>query len=313
VRRLLSLLLVAVAAAAALVWAGGLGIGPVLVTREGEQKMVLLFGNPMTIRTEPGLYGRIPLLTEVRTFESRLLYLNAEALPIQTRDKERIVVDNYVVWRISDPLLFYASFPNGLSQAEDRIGRTVKADLREVIGQRTLAEVVTSARVEIMSAITAQTREGLLEYGVVVEDVRINRTELPKATEENVYARMRAERERLARKYRAEGEEEGRRIRAEADRKARVIVAEAGRDATMLRGEGDADAARIYAEAYSSDPEFYGFARSLEAYRKTIDGNTTLVLPPDAEFFRLFGSGASAPAPPKPAPAPAAPTTAAGP
>jgi len=123
--------------------------------------------------------------------------------------------------------------------------------------------------------------------------VRINRTELPDDTLANVYARMRTERQRLARKYRAEGDEEGRRLRAEADRDAQVIVAEAQRDADILRGEGDAEAARIYAEAYSADEEFYDFVRSLEAYRKTIGSNTTLVLPPDSEFFRLFGSSSA--------------------
>jgi membrane protease subunit HflC len=145
--------------------------------------------------------------------------------------------------------------------------------------------------VEIMTTITQQSDLELRPRGIEVVDVRINRTELPPGTIENVYARMRTERERLARKLRAEGEEEARRIRAEADRDARVLRAEARRDAEVTSGRGDADAARIYAEAYSRDVEFYGFVRSLEAYRKTIGAKTTLVLPPSSEFFKLFESG----------------------
>lgn len=312
-RRMLPLLaLVAAAAAVALVWAGELGIGPVVITREGEQKLVLQFGRPRLQLTKPGLALRIPLVEEVRVFDARLLYLDSDPQQIQTRDEEPLVIDNYVTWRIANPLLFYQTFPRGREGAEAQIDRTVDADVRDVIGQNTLDEVLTSRRVEIMNTITAQSREALDAFGIVVVDVRLNRTELPPGTEENVFARMRAERERLARKLRAEGDESARKIRAEADRDARVIVAEATRDSEILRGEGDAKAARIYAEAYETDAEFYGFVRSLEAYRKTIGKGTTLVLSPNHEFFRILGgsrasSSASVPAvkapPPVAAPA----------
>jgi membrane protease subunit HflC len=159
-----------------------------------------------------------------------------------------------------------------------------------VVGRRTLAEILTTARPEIMKSITRQSDGELRSAGITIDDVRINRTELPPGTEKNVYERMRTERQRLARKLRAEGDEEGRRIRAQADGQARVIVADATRDAEIVRGQGDAEAARIYGEAYSSDPEFYGFVRSLEAYKKTLGPGTTLVLPPSAEFFRLLES-----------------------
>jgi len=204
-------------------------------------------------------------------------------------------VDYYVLWRIADPQRFYESFPDGVRNAVEQIQRVVGADVQELIGQHSLDEVITSKRTDIMEQMTAQANDSLGSFGIEAKDVRINRTELPEGAIENVYARMRTERQRLARKYRAEGEEEGRRVRAEADRDARVIVAEAGRDADILRGEGDAEAARIYAEAYGGDAEFYDFTRSLEAYRKTIGANTTLVLPPDAEFFRLFGSSEAKP------------------
>jgi membrane protease subunit HflC len=150
--------------------------------------------------------------------------------------------------------------------------------------------VLTDLRAQIMTEIRDGVTESFLETGIAIHDVRINRTELPPGIELNVYARMRTDRERLARKYRAEGEEEARRIRAEADRDARIVVAKARGEAEISRGEGDAQATRIYAEAYGRDPGFFAFVRSLEAYRKTIGEGTTLILSPESEFFKFFGS-----------------------
>ena len=289
-RRIVFGLLVISAIFAALVWAGEVGVGPVVITREGEQKIVLLFGSPVSVQTEPGLSLRVPFVSNVVSFDRRFLYFNSEPQQMQTRDAERPVVDHYVVWRIADPLKFFASFPSGMSQAEAQIDRVTRSDLREVVGTKTLAEVVTTEREQVMRAITDKSAASLAEFGIEVRDVRINRTELPPGTEENVYARMRSQREQLARKYRAEGEQEGRRIRAEADRDARVTVADAQRDADVLRGEGEAESARIYAEAHAIAPEFYGFVRRLDAYKKTIGAKTTLVVPPSNDFFELLES-----------------------
>jgi membrane protease subunit HflC len=288
-RRALGLLLVLAAVFAALVWAGEIGWGPLVITREGQQKIVLLLGNPVSVQTRPGLSLRLPLVSTVLTFDRRFLYFNSESQQIQTRDAERPVIDHYVVWRIADPLKFFASFPSGVTQAEAQIDRVTRSDLREIVGRSTLAEVVTTDRERVMKAITEKSAAALAEFGIEVRDVRINRTELPPGTEENVYARMRSQRQQLARKFRAEGEQDARRIRAEADRDARVTVADARRDADVLRGEGDAESARIYAEAHSLAPEFYGFLRRLEAYKKTIGAKTTLVVPPDNDFFKLLG------------------------
>ena len=296
-RRVVFGLLVVSAIFAALVWAGGVGVGPVVITREGEQKIVLLFGSPVSVQTKPGLSLRMPFVSNVISFDRRFLYFNSEPQQMQTRDAERPVVDHYVVWRIADPLKFFASFPSGMSQAEAQIDRVTRSDLRDVVGTKTLAEVVTTEREQVMRAITAQSAASLAEFGIEVRDVRINRTELPSGTEENVYARMRSQREQLARKYRAEGDQEGRRIRAEADRDARVTVADAQRDADVLRGEGEAESARIYAEAHSIAPEFYGFVRRLDAYKKTIGEKTTLVVPPSNDFFELLQSFQPKPAP----------------
>ncbi len=286
-KRFVVSLLVVCALGVGFVVAGEYGFGPVVVTREGEQKVILMLGDPRRV-TQPGLALRIPLIETVRSYERRLLYLNTPPNDIQTRDQEGLVVDNYVAWRIADPVQFAASFPAGRTAAEPQIDQVVRAAVREVVGQHALADVLTGKRGEIMQAITEKTNRALGKFGIALEDVRINRTELPKGTEENVFARMKAERERQARKFRAEGGERARRIRAEADREARVIVANARRDAEIARGEGDAQAARIYAEAYTADPKLYAFLRSLEAYRKTLGEHTTLVLSPKSEFFRFL-------------------------
>lgn len=271
--------------------AGNLGIPPVVITREGEQKLILFLGEVRAL-TGPGVSLMMPFVDEVRTYDRRWLYNSTEALEIQTKDGEQLLIDNYTVWRIADPRAFLEAFPGDRPAAEQRIDRVVRDGVREVIGRHTLAEVLMDQRVPIMDAITENSRAALAPYGIEVADVRINRTELPRSTEESVYARMTTERERLAKKNRAEGDERARKIRAEADREARVIVANARRDAEIARGEGDAESTRIYAEAYGTDPDFYAFLRSLEAYRKTIDGRTTLVLSPDTEFFKfLQGAG----------------------
>jgi membrane protease subunit HflC len=298
-RRVVLLLFALVAGFVGLIAMGSVGWGPVVITREGEQKILLLFGKVLTVTT-PGVFGRVPLLMDVETYPSLKLYLNVDPESIQTRDQERIVIDNYVVWRIVDPVEFRGSFPQGIELAKQQINRVVKAAVREVVGKRTLLEVLTDERENIRQAITERTAKSLVEDGIEIEDVRINRTELPPATEKNVFARMKTDRTRLARKYRAEGEQEARTIRAEAEREARVTVANANKEAEIARGEGDAAAARIYAEAYSRNPDFYAFLRSMEAYRKTIGKETTLVLSPDSEFFRYLDSAVSTAAPQAP-------------
>lgn len=286
-RRILFVLLLGLGGWTGLIAAGRYDLGPMVITREDELKVILTLGDPRKV-TDPGWTLRVPLIETVRTYDRRLLTLDMEPASLQTKDQERLEIDNYVVWHIREPVLFYSSFPVGMTQAELQIDRAVRASVREVIGQHTFQEVVTDLRGEIMTRITQSAGGKLGELGVQIEDVRLNKTEPPPAARQNIYARMQTERERLARKYRAEGEERARRIRAEADREARVIVANATKKAEILRGEGDARATAIYAAAYSSAPEFYAFMRSLEAYRKTIDENTTLVLSPNTEFFQFF-------------------------
>lgn len=305
-RRLLLSILVLMALAAGLLVAGNFGWGPLVITREDEQKLILRLSQARRV-TQPGLSLRWPLIETVQVYDRRWLYLNTEAQAMQTKEGEQLKIDNYAIWRIDDAVLFRRSFPGGMPVAEERLDRAVRDDVREVIGRHTLTEILRDKRDEIVEQIRARTRETVAPFGIGIADVRINRTELPEETMGAVYARMKTERERLAKKNRAEGEEQARRIRAEAERDARVTVANAERDAMILRGKGDAEAARIYAEAYGQDQEFYVFLRSLEAYRKTIDARTTLVLSPKAEFFRFLESGSpdrAAVAPPVSAPPP---------
>jgi membrane protease subunit HflC len=286
-RRLVIALLLVLAACIGLVAAGNLGLGPLVITREGEQKMILTLGEVRTVTT-PGATLRLPFVETVQTFDRRWLYLNTDALGIQTKDGEQLVIDNYAIWRIDDPSRYRQAFPLGRPGAERRIDGVVASALRQVIGQHSLPEVLSEQRRPIMASITEAVRQQLAQEGIGIAEVRINRTELPQGAEKSVYERMKTERERLARRNRAEGEERARRIRAEADRDARIVVANAKRDAEIARGEGDAEATRIYAEAYANDADFYAFVRSLEAYRKTIGEETTLVLSPDSEFFRFL-------------------------
>ncbi|MBW2541461.1 MAG: protease modulator HflC [Deltaproteobacteria bacterium] len=286
-KRLLILVVVLAILFGVAVAAGNHFLSPIVITPEGKQQIVTRFGDVVD-ETEPGLSWKIPFLDEVKEFERRLLYLNTEQDVIQTKDQERIVVDNYAMWRITDLTAFIASFPRGVSQAERQMDRVVRAGVREVIARHTLTEVLTDKRTEIMEAIRNGVADSFAETGIAIHDVRINRTELPEAIEKSVHERMRADRERLARKFRAEGEEQARKIRASADRDARVIVANAKGEAQIARGEGDAESTRIYAAAFGEDPKFYAFTRSLEAYRNTIGEGTTLILSPNSEFFEFF-------------------------
>ena len=285
----LGLVLVAGAFSALLV-GGHHDFGPLVVTREGQQKTIFFLNEARRVTT-PGLDWRWPApLGSVRTWPSRWLHLNTEPDTVQTTDGEQLIVDNYAMWRIADAVQFQRSFPSGEVEAEKRIDRAVRDDVREVMGRYTLTDVIKGRREALMREITEKTRSEVAGFGIEIADIRINRTDLPGETLGSVYARMSTERERLAKKNRSEGEEQARRIRAEADRDARIILANANRDSEIARGEGDAKATRIYAEAYGSDPDFYSFVRSLQAYRKSIDGKTTLVLSPDSEFFRFLKS-----------------------
>lgn len=251
---------------------------------EWEQAVVLQFGRPVKTAVEPGLYFKTPFVQNVVKFEKRLLEYDASPRELITHDKQQLVVDNFMRWRIIDPLKFFQTVLTEAG-AQSRLDDVIYSNLRESIGRITLREVVSGDRQALMERVIADSNVKALAYGVDVVDVRIKRADLPEKNEQNVFNRMRTERERQAKKFRAEGEEEARKIRSKAEKDREVILAEARREAEVIRGQGEATATGTYAAAYTRDAEFYEFMRSLEAYTKTLSERTTLVMDPDSGFL----------------------------
>ncbi len=258
---------------------------------ETEQAIILEFGKPMgeTI-SSPGLHFKLPWQSVIK-FENRILEYDVEPQAIITKDKKKLEVDNYARWRIADPLLFYRSVRT-LNGALSRIDPIVYSELRVELGKHVLSDIVDSNRVKIMETVSNETQVKLAEYGIEIIDVRIKRADLSKENERAVFDRMRAERLRIAKQYRSEGEEKALEIRAETDKEKTIILATAYKESQILRGEGDAKAVEIYAKAFQSDPKFYEFIRTLEAYEKVVDKKSTLILSTDSDLFRLLkGTG----------------------
>lgn len=271
-----------------------LAVGLVLVSQtlftvhQVELGLVVELGKPVRSIKEPGLHVKIPFLQEVHKFDNRLLEFEQDPQEVLSSDKKNLRVDNYARWRIVDPQLFYQTLQNE-NGAKARLNDIIYSNLREALGQHTMMEIVAGARIDLMRRIQEQANKQVSQYGIEIVDVRIKRTDLPAENSKAVYRRMQTERERQAKQYRAEGEEEAVKIRSKADRDREVILAEAYRESQMLRGSGDATAARIYAEAYRKNPGFYEFLRSLDAYRKALGQNSTMVMGSDhSDFLRFF-------------------------
>jgi membrane protease subunit HflC len=260
-----------------------------------QQAVVLQLGEPVRTVREPGLYVKVPLIQSVMYFDRRLLEYDASPKELLTRDKQQLVVDNYTRWKIIDPLKYIQAVRDEAG-AQSRLDDIVYSNLRENFGRQTLLEILSTKREELMADITRKSDQATRDYGIEVVDVRVKRADLPEKNEQNVFGRMRTERERLAKKYRAEGDEEARKITSGAERDVRVLLAEAQRDAEIARGQGDAEAVRIYSDAYGRDPEFFSLTRTLDAYRRALPDSTSLVLSPDSHFLRfLKGADAGAP------------------
>ncbi len=260
------------------------------IVDEREQVVLTQLGEPKRILKSPGLYVKIPFVQQVHVFEDRLLGSDADPAPIYTQDKKNLIVDNYARWRISDPLQFLKSVQNTY-RAQSRLDDIIYAAVREGLGRRTLSEIVSGNRGEIMSQVTERSRQGAKELGIQILDVRIKRADLPEENKKFVFDRMRAERARQAKEYRAEGEEAALKIRAETDLGVTRITSEAFQRAQLIRGEGDAEALGIYADAFQKDPKFYEFQRTLEAYEATLGEGTVVVLPLKTEFLKYLGTG----------------------
>jgi membrane protease subunit HflC len=252
-----------------------------------KQAIVVQLGDPVRTVQEPGLYWRIPFIQNVLYFDQRLLDYDASPRELLTKDKQQLVVDNYSRWRIRDPLQFYRTVRNE-EGAQSRLDDIIYSNLRETLGRHTLREIVNEKRAALMKQVTERSDEKSREYGIEVVDVVIKRADLPEKNELNVFNRMRTERERQAKKFRAEGDEEARKIRSESDKQVQILLAEARKKAEIMRGEGDALAVKIFADAYGRDPEFYQLVRTLEAYRKSLGKDTTVILSPNSDFFRFL-------------------------
>ncbi|OOZ41086.1 HflC protein [Solemya pervernicosa gill symbiont] len=265
-------------------------VGLSVFTVDQRQRGILFrLGEIVDTSLEPGLHFKLPFVNNVRKFDVRILTLDAEPERFLTSEKKNVIVDFFVKWRITDIARYYKATTGDERQASIRLSQIIKDGLRGEFGKRTIQEVVSGERSQIMDIITVEANRGVAEFGIEVVDVRIKRIDLPREVSDSVYQRMQAERARVAKDFRARGAEAAERIRADADRQRSVIVAKAYSEAEKIRGEGDATAAEIYAKAYEKDGEFYAFTRSLNAYRNAFQSkDDVVVLKPDSEFFQYY-------------------------
>jgi membrane protease subunit HflC len=255
-----------------------------------QNAMVFQLGEVVSVKTAPGLYFKLPLVQNVRFFDTRILTMDpADMERFLTSEKKNVLVDSFVKWRVVDVKQYYVSVGGDETRAQIRLNQTVNDGLRAEFGKRTIHEVVSGQRDAIMNLIRTKADIDARKIGVQVVDVRIKRVELPDSVSVDVYRRMEAERKRVANELRATGAAEAEKIKANADKQKEVIVAEAYREAQSMKGEGDAKAAATYAAAYSKDPEFYAFSRSMQAYRESFRSKSdVMVLDPSADFFKYM-------------------------
>ena len=266
------------------------------IIQEGQTGIVFRLGEIVQADLKPGLHMKTPFVNNVRKFDARLQTLDAPPERYLTVEKKNLIVDSFAKWRIADSAKFYTTMGGDIRLANMRLSQILKDGLRAEFGSRTVKAVISSQRDEITRAITEKARKDAQAFGIEVVDVRIKRVDLPRDVSESVYRRMEAERKRVANELRSEGAEAAEKIRAEADRKRVVILAEAYRKAEQVRGQGDAAAADIYADAYTRDPDFFSFFKSMESYQAAFrQQGDMLVLDPKSEYFRYLmdeqGSG----------------------
>jgi modulator of FtsH protease HflC len=255
-----------------------------------QNAIVFQLGEVKEVVQRSGLHFKWPLLQNVRLFDMRILtFDDAEPLRFLTQGNRPVLVDSFVKWRIADVRQYYVSVQGDELRAATRIKQTVAGVLRDEFGARTVHEVVSGEREQVMNRVRDKVDQDLKRIGVEIIDVRLKRVDLPQDVSESVYRRMEAERKRIANELRSTGAAEAEKIRADADRQREVLLAEAYRDAQRIRGEGDAKSAAIYAAAFNQNPEFYSFYRSMEAYRSTFRGrNDLMLLEPNSDFLRYF-------------------------
>jgi membrane protease subunit HflC len=256
---------------------------------EREKAIVFKFGEIIRADDKPGLHLKVPVINQVRYFDARVQTMDSEAETYLTVEKKGLVVDSFVKWRIINPTQYFVSVSGLATNASQRLRQLVNDGLRTEFGKRTVTEVISGDRSQIMKIVQEKTNKDAEKFGIAVIDVRLKRVDLVQEISQSVFDRMEAERGRVAKDLRARGAEAAERLRADADRQSAVIVAEAERESQIIRGQGDAEATRIYAEAFSRDTEFFSFYRSLAAYSNTFrDNEAMMVIEPDSEFFRYL-------------------------
>ena len=260
------------------------------VVDQRQTAIVFQLGEVVDVKTAPGLYFKMPLVQNVRYFDSRILTLDsAEPERFITAEKKNVLVDSFVKWRIADVKQYYISVGGDEIRAQTRLQQTVNASMREEFGKRTIHEVVSGEREKIMEVLRQKASADASKIGVEVLDVRLKRVDFPTEISDSVYRRMDAERKRVANELRATGNAESEKIRADADKQREVTLAEAYRDAQRIKGEGDAKAASIYAAAFGRNSEFFAFYRSMEAYKQTFKNKSdVMVLDPSSAFFKYL-------------------------
>lgn len=264
--------------------------GSVFTVDQRQNALVFQLGEVVSVKKKPGLYFKLPLVQNIRYFDTRIQTLDAlDPERFITSEKKNVLVDSFIKWRVIDARQFYVSVGGDEMRAQIRLNQTVNDGLRAEFGKRTINEVVSGRREEIMSIIRSKADQDARKIGVQVVDVRIKRVDLPEAVSENVYGRMQAERKQVANELRSTGAAEAEKIKADADKQKEVIIAEAYRDAQRVKGEGDAKASAVYAAAYGKNPEFYAFYRSMQAYRESFKSKSdVMVLDPSADFFKYM-------------------------
>ena len=255
-----------------------------------EHALVFRLGEIVSVKQEPGLYLKAPLVDNVKFFDKRILtYDSSNPDRFITSEKKNVLVDSYIKWRIVDPAKYYVSVNGDERQAERRLNQTVNDGLRAEFGKRTILEVISGERSEIMDILRERADRDSRQIGVEILDVRLRRVDLPQEVSESVYQRMDAERKSVANQLRSEGFAESEKIRADAEKQRDIIITGAYKDAQKIKGQGDAKASRIYADAFSKNKEFYDFYRSLEAYRKSFSGkDDIMVLDASSDFFKYL-------------------------
>jgi membrane protease subunit HflC len=255
-----------------------------------EHAIVFRLGEIIAVKEEPGLYFKTPLVDNVKYYDKRILtYDSSTPDRFITSEKKNVLVDSFIKWRIIDPAKFYVSVNGDERQAERRLTQTVNDGLRAEFGKRTIQEVVSGERSEIMDIIKERADRESNNIGIEILDVRLRRVDLPKEVSDSVYQRMEAERKSVANELRSEGFAESEKIKANAEKQKEIIITDAYREAQKIKGQGDAKAARVYSDVFSKNKEFYDFYRSLEAYRNSVNSKEDiLVLDPNTEFFKYL-------------------------